>query len=138
MKYFYIVVERVFMNIYIPVSKDYVKVTYEKSKLSYLYGPSEWFLTKYVYCFPLTRNFSQILKGPKFRETRSFKWRHNFMSIMNSVDEYARHWTKSEEKKLATLSDRIKSIQKLSKHVSTIFRVCCELFITLYLRNKRL
>jgi hypothetical protein len=51
-----------------------------------------------------------ILKDPKFREPLSIKWRENFMSIMDSVEEYARHWTKSEGEELDTLSEWIKSI----------------------------
>jgi hypothetical protein len=45
---------------------------------------------------------SLILKDPKFREPRSFKWRQNFVSIMDSVEEYARRWAKSEGEELDT------------------------------------
>jgi hypothetical protein len=48
---------------------------------------------------------SIILKGHKFREPRSFKWRQNFVSIMDSVEECARRWTKSEGEELDTLSE---------------------------------
>ena len=58
---------------------------------------------------------SLILKGPKFREPRSFKWRQNFVSIMDSVEEYTRRWTKSEGEELDTFTEWIKSIKKLSK-----------------------
>jgi hypothetical protein len=58
---------------------------------------------------------SLILKGSKFREPRSFKWQQNFMSIMDSVEEYAIHWTKSEGEKFDTLYEWIKSIRKLLK-----------------------
>ena len=58
---------------------------------------------------------SLILKGPKFREPRSFKWRQNFVSIMDSVEEYARRWAKSEGEELDTLSEWIKNIRKLLK-----------------------
>jgi hypothetical protein len=34
---------------------------------------------------------------------------------MNSLEEYARRWTKSEGEKLDTLSEWVKSIQKVSK-----------------------
>ena len=37
------------------------------------------------------------------------------MTIMNSEEEYARRWTKSEGDELDTLSEWIKSIQKLLK-----------------------
>ena len=37
------------------------------------------------------------------------------MTIMNSVEEYARRWTKSEGEELETLSEWIKSIRSLLK-----------------------
>ena len=40
---------------------------------------------------------SLIRKGPKFREPQSFNWRHNFVSIMNSVEDYAKRWAKREK-----------------------------------------
>jgi hypothetical protein len=46
---------------------------------------------------------SLILKGPKFQEPHSFKWRQNFVSIMDSVEEYARRWTEFEGEELDTL-----------------------------------
>jgi hypothetical protein len=55
-----------------------------------------------------------ILKGPKFREPRLFKWRHNFMAIRISVEKYARLWTKSEGEEFKTLSEWTKTIRKLS------------------------
>jgi hypothetical protein len=66
-----------------------------------------------------------IFKGPKFREPRSFKWRQNFMSIMDSVEEYARRWTKSEGEELDTLSEWIKIIRKLLK--SRIHHLSCKM-----------
>jgi hypothetical protein len=42
----------------------------------------------------------------------------NFFSIMDSVEEYARRWTKSEGEELDTLSELIKSIRKLLKYLS--------------------
>ena len=38
------------------------------------------------------------------------------MTIMNSVEEYVRRWTKSEGEELDTLSEWIKSIRKLLKY----------------------
>ena len=40
---------------------------------------------------------SLIFKGHKFIEPRSFNWRQNFISIMNSVEDYARRWVKHEK-----------------------------------------
>jgi hypothetical protein len=50
---------------------------------------------------------SLILNGPKFRETRSFKWQQNFISIMDSVEDYSRRWEKSQ-KELDSLSEWVK------------------------------
>ena len=58
---------------------------------------------------------SLISKGPKFREPRSFNWRQNFISIMNSVEDYARRWVKYEKEELDTLSEWIKSIRRILK-----------------------
>ena len=68
-----------------------------------------------------------IIKGPKFRENKSFTWKDNFNNIMNSVEDYARNWAKEEESDVNTLSEWIKSIRKiikqrigsLRKHMST-------------------
>jgi hypothetical protein len=48
----------------------------------------------------------------------SFKWRQNFVSIMDSVEEYTRRWTKSEGEELDTLPEWIKNIRKLLKYLS--------------------
>ena len=58
---------------------------------------------------------SLISKRPKFREPRSFNWRQNFISIMNSVEDYARRWVKYEKEELDTLSEWIKSIRRILK-----------------------
>jgi hypothetical protein len=39
-----------------------------------------------------------IRKGPKFREPWSFNWRHNFVSIINAVEDDAKRWAKRENK----------------------------------------
>jgi hypothetical protein len=49
-----------------------------------------------------------ILKGPKFREPRSCKWQQNFISIMDSVEDYASRWAKSEKEELDSLSEWVK------------------------------
>ena len=42
-------------------------------------------------------------------------WRQNFISIMNSVEDYARRWVKYEKEELDTLSEWIKSIRRILK-----------------------
>ena len=56
-----------------------------------------------------------ITKGPKFRENKSFTWKQNFESIMNSVENFARAWAKTEDSDVNTLSEWVKSIRKLVK-----------------------
>jgi hypothetical protein len=56
-----------------------------------------------------------IFKGPKFRESLSFKWQQNFISIKDSVEDYARRWAKSEKEELDSLSEWIKSIRSILK-----------------------
>jgi hypothetical protein len=58
---------------------------------------------------------SLILKGPKFRVPRSFKWQQNFISIMDYVEDYARRWAKSEKEELDSLSEWVKSIRAILK-----------------------
>ena len=85
------------------------------SSSSFNYGPAGHIITGDINIVQSEDLKSLILKGPKFREPRSFKWRQNFMTIMNSVEEYARRWTKSEGEELDTLSEWIKSIRSLLK-----------------------
>jgi hypothetical protein len=51
---------------------------------------------------------SLILKGPKFRDLRSFKWQQNFISIMDSFEDYARLWAKSEKKNMIPFQNGLK------------------------------
>jgi hypothetical protein len=57
----------------------------------------------------------ETLKGPKFREPRSFKFQQNFISIMDSVEDYARWWAKSEKEETDSLSEWVKSIRTILK-----------------------
>jgi hypothetical protein len=57
---------------------------------------------------------SLILKGPKFREPGFFKWQQNSISIMDSVEDYARRWAKSE-KELDSLSEWVKCLKGILK-----------------------
>jgi len=44
-------------------------------------------------------------KGPKYREPKSINLKHNFKILMDSVEDYARHWTQREKEDLNTLSE---------------------------------
>lgn len=54
------------------------------------------------------------MKGPKFKESRSFTWRRSCIHIMTCVEDYAKQWAKSE-KGLDTLSKWVKSIRCILK-----------------------
>ena len=52
-----------------------------------------------------------LLKGPKYREPKSFSWKQNFKIIMDSVETYARKWVKRESAEPDALSEWIKEIR---------------------------
>ena len=54
-----------------------------------------------------------LSKGPKYREPQPFTWKQNFKIIMDSVEEYARSWSKREDVSTSTLSEWIKAIRRL-------------------------
>jgi 4-alpha-glucanotransferase len=52
-------------------------------------------------------------KGPKYREPKSINWKHNFKILIDSVEDYARLWTRREKEELYTLSEWVKSVRSL-------------------------
>ena len=60
-------------------------------------------------------SLNKIQVYPKYREARTFTWKYNFKLIMDSIEDYARAWTKQEEVEVDTLSEWIKSIRTLIK-----------------------
>ena len=52
-------------------------------------------------------------KGPKYRESKSINWKHNFKILMDSVEDYASQWAKREKEDLDTLSEWVKSVRSL-------------------------
>ena len=55
-----------------------------------------------------------LAKGPKYREPRRINWNHNFKTIMDSVEDYARKWAKKEqEKETDVLSEWVKAVRSL-------------------------
>ena len=56
-----------------------------------------------------------LSKGPKYREPTTFSWKYNCKLVINSVEDYARRWTKQEEVEWVSLFEWIKSIQHLLK-----------------------
>jgi hypothetical protein len=70
---------------------------------------------------------SYILIGHKFIEPRSFKWKKNFISTMDSVEDYVRRWA-NPKKELDSLSKWFKSIKGFFKfhikHVQSNLSLC--------------
>jgi hypothetical protein len=54
-------------------------------------------------------------KGPKYREPKSINRKHNFKILMDSVEDYARQWTKHEKEDVDTLSEWAKSVRSLKQ-----------------------
>jgi hypothetical protein len=52
-------------------------------------------------------------KGPKYRESKSLNWKHNFKILMDSVEDYVRQWEKRENEDLDALSEWVKSVRSL-------------------------
>jgi len=45
------------------------------------------------------------IKGRKYLESKSIHWKDNIKIIIDSVEDYARQWTKREKGDLNTLSE---------------------------------
>jgi hypothetical protein len=60
----------------------------------------------------------RLLKGPKVRKLRSFKWQQNFISITHSMKKNNRRRVKSEKEEHYSLSERIKSITGIIKSLT--------------------
>jgi hypothetical protein len=54
-------------------------------------------------------------KGPTYREPKSINRKHNFKILMDSVEDYARQWTKHEKEDLDILSEWVKSVRSLTQ-----------------------
>jgi hypothetical protein len=52
-----------------------------------------------------------IAKRPKYREPKSINWKHNFKILMDSVEDYARHWAKRKKEDFDTLYEWVKSVR---------------------------
>ena len=60
------------------------------------------------------KNLRKILaKGPKYREPQSINWKYNFKLLMDSVEDYARKWTKREKEEVDILSECVKAVRSL-------------------------
>ena len=59
-------------------------------------------------------NIRKILtKGPNYREPQSINWKYNFKLLMDSVEDYARKWTKREKEEVDILSECVKAVRSL-------------------------
>ena len=92
------------------------------SSSPYIYQPAGHVVSGDLNIVKNTRLRELLHKGPKYREPQAFTWRYNFKIIMESVEAFARDWTKQEEVEVDTLSEWVKSIRRLLQR--RIYMVC--------------
>ena len=88
-----------------------------------IYNPAGHVITGDLKIITYTSLRDVFAKGPKYCEPKSINWKHNFKILMDSVEEYARQWTKREKEDLDTLSEwsliQIRIFNKLNGSMST-------------------
>ena len=52
-------------------------------------------------------------KVPKYRQSKSINWKHNFKIHVDSIEDYARQRAKHKKEDLDTLSEWVKSVRSL-------------------------
>ena len=63
----------------------------------FIYNPTGHVITGDLKIINNTSLREVIAKGPKYRESKSINWKHNFKILMDSVEDYARHCEKREK-----------------------------------------
>ena len=81
----------------------------------FLYTPAEHVVTGDLNIVQNSHLKELLKKGPKYRQPQPFNWNHNFKLLMDSVEDYARRWTKREEVEVDTLSEWLKAVRTLIK-----------------------
>ena len=79
----------------------------------FYYNPAGHIITGDLNIVRISKPRDILSKGPKYRESRSFTWKHNSNLILDSVEEYARRWAKKEDVEVDTLSEWVKSVMSL-------------------------
>ena len=86
------------------------------SNISFLIAPVQFPIHIYILTGHVITGDLKIIvfdKGPKYREPKSIKWKHNFKILMDSFEDYARQWAKREKENLVILSEWVKSVRSL-------------------------
>jgi len=79
----------------------------------FIYNPAGHVITRDLKIINNTSLQDVLAKGPKYRESKSINWKHNFKMIMDSVEDYVRQWAKREKEDFDTLSEWMKSVRSL-------------------------
>jgi hypothetical protein len=79
----------------------------------FIYNPTGHVITGDLKIINSTSPGEVFAKGPKYREPKSINWKHNFKILIDSVEDYARLWTRREKEDLDTLSEWVKSVRSL-------------------------
>jgi hypothetical protein len=74
----------------------------------FIYYPTSHVITGDLKIINNTSLRDVLPKGPK-----SINWKHNFKTLMDSVEDYARQLAKREKEDLDTLSEWVKSVRSL-------------------------
>ena len=101
---------------------DHQLPTCSCSSSPYLYSPAGHVITGNLNIVDNLKLKDLLSKGPKYREAKSFNWKFNFKLVMDSVEDYARRWSRDEEAELDSLSEWIKAIRRLLKR--KMFMAC--------------
>ena len=56
---------------------------------------------------------NRLAKGSKYREPKSINWKSKFKVLMDSVEDYAKQWTKHKKEDANTLSEWVKAVRSL-------------------------
>lgn len=81
--------------------------TRSSSFLAYNYSPAGHVITGHVNLVNNEDLRSLIMKGPQFRESKSFTWRRNLSILWILFEDYAERWATSEKEDLDSLLESI-------------------------------
>ena len=79
----------------------------------FTYNPAGHRITGYFNIVNNTSLQNVLLKGRKYRAPKSINWKYYFKILMDSVEDYARQWTKRKKEDVDTLSEWIKAVRSL-------------------------
>ena len=89
----------------------------------FCYNPAGHIITGDLNIVRISKLRDILSNGPKYMEPRSFTWKQNSKLILDSIEEYARRWAKTEDVEVDTLSEWVKSVMSLvNRRVSVLSR----------------